>query len=64
MTTAKQYLLFAAVGPVGDGGWHDLAGSFESETDAVAFAHKHYSGRGWWWHVVDLSQETIIRSSC
>lgn len=60
----NQYVLFAAVGPTGDGGWHDFVGTFELETEAVAYAHKHFTGGGWWWHIVDLSQEEIIRSSC
>lgn len=58
-----QYLLFAAVNYDAAGGWEDLIGVFETETEAVEWGHKHFSGNGWWWHVVDLKEMRIMRSS-
>lgn len=58
-----RFLVFAGVGECWAGGWHDFAGGFDNETDAVSFAHKTYSDNGWRWHVVDVKEQTIIRSS-
>lgn len=61
----KQYLLFHGVENDPSGGWHDFKGTYHTVEEAVnaatVLSFKLPRSYIYWYHIVDLATDTIVK---